>query len=114
MECSRIASIHANRKGHIMSTLFDIWHSTQTRLFPWLEKRLEPLSEKGQQFVEVVSLMDLPGHMREYQWVGIGRRCEDRTSMAKTFVAKAVYNFETTKVLIKYLRSSKNLRVQKQ
>ena len=93
-----------------MSTLFDIWHSTQTRLFPWLEERLDPLSEKEQQFVEVVTLMDLSKHMREYRWIGIGRRREDRSAIAKAFVAKAVYNFETTKVLIEYLGGCKNLR----
>jgi hypothetical protein len=37
-----------------MSNLFDIWHSTQARLFPWLEERLDPLSEKEQRFVQVV------------------------------------------------------------
>jgi hypothetical protein len=35
---------------------------------------------------------------------------EDRVSISKAFVAKAVYNFETTKVLIEYLRGCKNLR----
>ena len=86
-----------------MSNLFDIWHTTQTRLFPWLEERLDPLSEKEQQFVQVVSLMDLNKHMSEYRWLGIGRKREDRAAIAKAFVAKAVYNFETTKVLIEYL-----------
>ena len=93
-----------------MSNLFDIWHSTQARLFPWLEERLDPLSEKEQRFVQVVSLMDLGKHMREYRWLGIGRKREDRAAIAKAFVAKAVYNFETTKVLIEYLRGCKNLR----
>ena len=93
-----------------MSTLFDIWHSTQTKLFPWLEDKLDPLSEQEQRFVQAVSLMDLNKHMGEYRWSGIGRRRGDRAKIAKAFVAKAVYNFETTKVLIEYLRNSKNLR----
>ena len=103
-------SIYANIKENIMSNLFDIWHSTQARLFPWLEERLDPLSEKEQRFVQVVSLMDLSKHMREYRWIGIGRKREDRASIAKAFVAKAVYNLETTKVLIEYLCGCKNLR----
>lgn len=93
-----------------MSTLFDYWHTTQTRVFPWLEEQLDPLSEKEKHFVEVISLMDLNKHMREYRWQGIGRKREDRSAIAKAFVAKAVYNFETTKVLIEYLRGAKNLR----
>jgi hypothetical protein len=66
--------------------------------------------EKEQQFVQVVSLMDLNKHMRDYRWIGIGRRREDRALIAKAFVAKEVYNFDTTKVLIEYLCSCKNLR----
>ena len=93
-----------------MSNLFDIWHTTQARLFPWLEERLDPLSEKEQQFVKVITLMDLPKHLHEYRWCGIGRKREDREAIAKAFAAKAVYNFETTKVLIEYLKGSKNLR----
>jgi hypothetical protein len=94
----------------MMSTLFDIWHTTQARLFPWLEERLDPLSEKEKQFVEVISLMDLKKHIRAYRWLGIGRKPEDRLPIAKAFVAKAVYNIETTKILIEHLRGSKNLR----
>lgn len=36
-----------------MNNLFDIWHSTQVRLFPWFEERLDPLSEKEKEFVQV-------------------------------------------------------------
>jgi len=93
-----------------MSNLFDIWHTTQARLFPWLEERLDPLSEKEQQFARIISLMDLPKHIREYRWLGIGRKREDRAAIAKAFVAKAVYNFETTKVLIEYVKGCKTLR----
>jgi len=93
-----------------MSTLFEIWYTTQAKLFPWLEEHLDPLSEKEKQFVQVVSLMDVPKHLRAYRWCGIGRKREDRSAIAKAFVAKAVYNFETTKVLVEYLRGCKNLR----
>jgi len=71
---------------------------------------LDPLSEKEQQFVKVVTLMDVPRHMREYRWMGRGRRREDRLAIAKAYVAKAVYNFETTRVLTEYLRGCTNLR----
>ena len=79
-------------------------------IFPWLEERLDPLSDKEQQFVRVVCLVDLPKHMQGYRWIGIGRKREDRVSIAKAFVAKAVYSFETTKVLIECVRGCKNLR----
>ena len=55
-------------------------------------------------------MIDLPKHLHGYRWLGIGRKREDRASITKAFVAKAVYNFETMKVLIEYLKGCKNLR----
>lgn len=93
-----------------MSTIFHIWHSIQNSLFPWLEEALDLLTEKEQRFVQVVSLMDLNAHMTQYRWQGKGRMRKNRTSIAKAFIAKAVYNFETTDILIEYLHGCKNLR----
>ena len=93
-----------------MNTLFDIWNNIQSNLFPWLEEELDPLSEKEQQFVKVVSLLDLCKHMKGYGGCGVGRKLKSRVSLAKAFVAKAVYNFETTDILIEYLKGCKNLR----
>jgi len=98
------------RKDDNMSTLFEIWNTIQRKLFPWLEQQLDPLSEKEREFVAVVALMDLADQMREFRWCGFGRRKKSRISMAKAFIAKAVYNFETTDILIEYLRGCKNLR----
>jgi len=93
-----------------MSTLFDIFHTIQSSLFPWLEEELDPLTEKEQEFVRVISLMDLEKNMTQYHWYGRGRKPKDRVSIAKAFIAKSVYNFETTDILIEYLRGCKNLR----
>ena len=93
-----------------MSTLSHIWNSIQNTLFPWLEEALDPLSEKEQKFVQVVSLMNLETHMKAYRWKGKGRKRKNRISMAKAFVAKAIYNFETTDILIDYLKGCKNIR----
>lgn len=93
-----------------MSTLFDIWYSIQTQLFPWLEQELDSLSEKEREFVQIISLIDLPGHVKEYQWRGFGRKRKNRINIAKAFVAKSVYKFETTDILIEYLKGCKNIR----
>ena len=42
--------------------------------------------------------------------MGRGRKRKDRVSIAKAFIAKSVYHFETTDILIEYLRGCKNLR----
>jgi hypothetical protein len=44
-----------------MSTLFDVWNTIQTQLFPSLEQQLDPLTDKKREFIQVVSLLDLPG-----------------------------------------------------
>jgi hypothetical protein len=110
-KCSITFLISPNQeKDGNMSTLFEIWHSIQSELFPWLEQQLDPLSDKEREFVQVVSLLDLPSHMREYRWRGFGRKKKSRLNLAKAFVAKSVYNFETTDILIEYLRNCKNIR----
>lgn len=93
-----------------MSPIFGIWHTIQHTLFPWLEEELEPLTQKEKEFVRVVELAEIQKHMRPYSWQGIGRRREDRLAILKAFVAKAVYNLPTTKILIAYLNDSNNLR----
>jgi hypothetical protein len=93
-----------------MNTLFDIWNNIQSNLFPWLEEELDPLTEKEKQFVSIISLLDLSKHLRHYAWCGIGRKRKSRLNLAKAFVAKAVYNFEPTDILIEYLKGCKNLR----
>lgn len=93
-----------------MSTLLGIWNTIQTQLFPSLEQELDPLSKKEREFIQIVSLLDLPEHMRKYRWLGFGRKKKSRISIAKAFVAKAVYKFETTDILIEYLNSCKNIR----
>ena len=40
--------------------------------------------------------MDLEEHMTLYRWHEKGGKRKDRINIAKGFVAKAVYNFETT------------------
>ena len=93
-----------------MSTLFNILNTIQTQLFPQLEQKLDPLSEKEQEFVYIVSLLDLPSHMNQFCWRGFGRKKKSRFNMAKAFVAKSVYKFETTDILIEFLRSCKSIR----
>lgn len=93
-----------------MSTLFEIFHNIQQKIFPWLEGELDPLTEKEQQFIQVVSLLDLGTHIKDYRWRGVGRRRKERDSIAKAFVAKALYNFATTEILVVYLNGCKNLR----
>jgi hypothetical protein len=93
-----------------MSPLFEIWNSIQHSLFPWLESELDPLTEKQQEFIRVIELAEVQKHMSPYRWQGVGRKRDDRLAILEAFVAKAIYNFPTTKMLIAYLYDSTNLR----
>jgi len=93
-----------------MSTLLNMLNTIQTKLFPQLEQKLDPLSEKEREFVQVISLLDLPSQTNQFCWRGFGRKRKSRLNMAKAFVAKSVYQFEATDILIEYLRSCKNIR----
>jgi len=93
-----------------MNILLSVWNTIQHTLFPYFEEVLDPLSEKEQQFIQVVTLMNPEKYMSNYKWKGNGRKPEDRVSLLKAFIAKAVYNFETAGFLIEYLKNAKNLR----
>ena len=97
-------------KDDNMSTLFDIWNIIQKQLFPSFEQELDPLTEKEREFIRVVTLLDLPNHMRLYHWRGFGRKRKSRLAMAKAFIAKSIYKIETTDMLILYLKGCKNIR----
>ena len=58
----------------------------------------------------MVSLLDLGKRLKAYAWRGIDRKRKSRIDLAKAFVAKSIYNFETTDILIEYLKDCKNLK----
>ncbi|MBF0623921.1 MAG: transposase [Magnetococcales bacterium] len=85
------------------------WLAIQGNLFPWLEEELGPLTERQQQLVMVLEMVRLEAFL--HHWPGmVGRPLEDRAALARSFVAKAVYQTKTTRMLIDRLGSDKNLR----
>jgi hypothetical protein len=79
-------------------------------LFPAWEAEVGPLSAKEQQFVRIVALVDVERFMAPYRWKWWGRKPEDRVPMAKAFIAKAVWNFPTSRALLDYLQRCPSLR----
>ncbi len=75
------------------------WQSIQRALFPQLEPVLGPLTGKQQQLVQTLEVI------RIEQWIPRcfrvpGRPRKDRAALARAFVAKAVYDMPTTRVLL--------------
>lgn len=87
-----------------------LWSHLQRQLFPVLVDELGPLGERDRQFVQVVSLLPLGPLLLRYQWKGIGCPPHARAWLFHAFVAKTVYGFATTELLLDALRSRPTLR----
>lgn len=90
----------------LATTVFAI----QRQLFPMLEEEIGPLSDQEQRFIHVVALCHPERFMTPFQWEFIGRKPEDRLPLARAFIAKAVWNFTTTRALLDYLENAPSLR----
>ena len=91
-------------------SLGELWESIQSWLFPMLEDEIGELDEKHRQFVAVCELCAPQDHMAAYRWVGNGCPPSDRLALCKAFIAKAVWNFATTRDLIDAIRHRPTLR----
>jgi transposase len=95
--------------GKLVQNLAQCWSNIQGSLFPFLEEELDPLSEKQQQLITILELIRIEEFVPDYRWYE-GRPRKTRCAIARSFVAKMVYNISTTRALYERLRSDKNLR----
>ena len=95
-----------NRLGEVFAPY---WLSIQTQLFPWLEQELGPLTAKQQQLVHTLEIIRVEDHLPRRFHVP-GRPAKDRAAIARAFVAKAVYDMPTTRVLLDRLATEVSLR----
>jgi hypothetical protein len=85
------------------------WLSIQASLFPWIEEDIGPLTEKLKQLVETLEVVRIEEHL-PHSYRVLGRPPKDRGAIARAFVAKAVYNMPTTRILLDRLQSDSKLR----
>lgn len=88
----------------------ELWNSIQTWLLPVLEDEIGELDGKHRQFVAVCEFCAPQTYMESYRWIGNGSPPKDRLALCKAFIAKAVWNFATTRDLIDALRHRPTLR----
>ncbi|MBF0561838.1 MAG: transposase [Alphaproteobacteria bacterium] len=89
--------------------LSSYWRTIQGELFPWLEESLGSLTESHKRLVVVLEVANIGAFVRH--WHGLpGRPTAERASLARAFVAKAVWNLPTTEALIDRLQVDKPLR----
>lgn len=95
--------------GQLINKISQHWNSIQGSLFPWLEEVLDTLTQKQQQLIEILELVRIEQFIPNYDGFK-GRPQKSRRAIARSFVAKMVYNIDTTTMLIERLKSDKNLR----
>ena len=85
----------------------------QENLFPHLNQCLKtPLTAQEERLVSILEIVQVERHVPKavsrYRWPG--RNPHDRQSLARAFVAKALYRHPTTSDSIRALTSAENLR----
>jgi hypothetical protein len=98
------------RAMSLKETLSAYWLHIQEELLPWLnDTSCGPLSEHHKQLVSVLGMARIEAFLPG--WPGLpGRPLSERSALARAFVAKAVFNFPTTRLLIEMLSADKTLR----
>ena len=93
-----------------MRNLSQIWSTIQVCLFPFLEKEFEePLTEKLRKLAAILELIRIEEFIHTPKhWHG--QPPKNRVQIARSFVAKAVYNMTTTRALIDRLKTTPALR----
>ena len=88
-----------------------LWDTIEKYLFPGLEERLGgELTIKEKEFVRICTITELDQFSHEFEWSGFGRPPKDHFNIVKAYIAKSVYNFNTTRSFIDFLKSSTKIR----
>jgi hypothetical protein len=93
-----------------MTRLGQLWSSIQTWLFPAIEDELGELDDKHREFIAACEVCRPQDVMAEYRWIGNGCPPKDRLALCKAFIAKALWDFPTTRDLIDAVRHRPALR----
>ena len=95
----------------IIPSLSKMWlkvKNLETTLFPELKEVLGVLSSKEQKLIKILDFAEIEKNITV---VSITNTPKDREEIARAFIAKSVYNFQTTRELIDRLHCDKTLRV---
>jgi len=95
----------------IIPSLSKMWLKVlnfEQSLFPQLQDAFGPLSSKEEKLMKILDFAEIEQFVHTVQITNPPR---DREEMARAFVAKSVYNFQTTRALIERLKIDKTLRM---
>ena len=84
----------------------------QDNLFPHLKECFnDPLTQIQKDLVTSLEIIEIEKHVSSPSYHWMGRTPEDRRPIARAFVAKAVYDLPTTRMLVEMLHTMPNLRM---
>ena len=93
----------------LRARLSTYWCAFQEHLFPTIEQDLGPLGERYQSFITVLELVRVEQHLPCCRTLR-GRPQQDRAALARAFIAKAVFQIDTTRALRERLANDRALR----
>ena len=85
--------------NQLKETLSQYWLSIQGNLFPWLKEELGELTAKQELLIMVLEVLRIEEHIPSHFCLP-GRPVSDRVAIARAFVAKAIYDMSTTRILL--------------
>lgn len=93
-----------------MDKIAGIWNRVQRSLFPHLQECLPALAERHREVVLVLETIRIEEYVQPGWMHWLGRKPKDRRALARSFVAKAVYNEPNNKSFRDRLRIDESLR----
>ena len=93
----------------LRARLSTYWCAFQEHLFSTIEEDLGPLGERYQSFITVLELVRVEQHLPCCRTLR-GRPQQDRAALARAFIAKAVFQIDTTRALLERLANDRALR----
>ena len=95
----------------VRKTISWLKRKVQAELFPYLEEIFtDPITKKQKQLITTLEVVEVESHVTSYLYQWMGRKPKDRQAIARSFVAKAIYRYPTTRDLIEGLHTMPNLR----
>lgn len=96
--------------SNLINNLSDYWNKIHYNLFPSLEETFDTkLSKKMNQLIAILEMVCIENYIPNKKGQR-GRPPKNRIAMARSLIAKAVFNIPTTKLLIERLKSDKVFR----
>lgn len=92
----------------VRTILSKVWYNIQYQLFPLVEEEYGFLSEKHKKLVSVLEVIRIEEFIHRGSWMG--RPLQNRAALARSFIAKCIFNFSYTNQLIDKLKYDKVLR----